>query len=390
MGSPNVYDVARLEAQFRSLYGLEPRVFSAPGRVNLIGEHTDYNDGFVLPMAIERRTYVAGAVNGTSKLRVRSLTLGESYEVDLAQPGIARRGTWLDYVEGTARALLERGQKVVGCDLLLDSTVPAGAGVSASAALELSVGFTLAVLGGTAAPDRVQLALAGQAAEHQYVGTLCGIMDQYIAALGRPGAALLIDCRSLETKAVSLRLDRVSVLICDTRVKHELSSSEYNLRRAECQRGVELLGLRLPGTRSLRDVSLDQLDRFSAELPEVVRRRCRHVVTENARTLAAVDALTRGDLNTMGALMGASHASLRDDYQVSCRELDVAVATASGEDGVYGARMTGGGFGGCTVALVDVEAVERVGRAVKAAFSARGFREPELFASAACEGVRAE
>jgi galactokinase len=385
-----VFDVARLRGEFQALYGQVPQVFSAPGRVNLIGEHTDYNEGFVLPMAIERRTYVAGAPNGSDRIRVKSLSLGQSAEIELARPGPKQRGSWVDYVEGTARALIDRGMSVVGCDLLIDSNVPAGAGVSASAALELSVGIALAMLGGSQNPDRVELALAGQAAEHQYVGTLCGIMDQYIAAMGQDGAALLIDCRSLQTQTVPIRLNGVSVLICDTRVKHELSSSEYNLRRAECLRGANILAKSLPGVRTLRDVSVSDFEAHAAELPGVVRSRCRHVVTENARTLAAVDALRAGDLVTMGKLMSASHVSLRDDYQVSCEELDVAVDIATAQAGVYGSRMTGGGFGGCTVTLVDDAAREGVCTAIKAAFAARGWSEPELFASTACEGARRE
>lgn len=385
-----VVDVERLRAEFRALYGQAPQLFSAPGRVNLIGEHTDYNEGFVLPMAIERRTYVAGAPSGSSKVRVKSLTLNQAYEFDLERPGPKRRGIWLDYVEGTARALLDGGIQVVGCDLLIDSNVPHGAGVSASAALELAIGIALAVLGGTPEPDRVKLALAGQAAEHQYVGTMCGIMDQYIASLGRAGAALLIDCRTLETKSVPINLAGVSVLICDTRVKHELSSSEYNLRRAECLRASNILAKSLPGVRTLRDVTVADFERLATQLPGVVRARCRHVVTENARTLAAVDALTAGDLTAMGKLMAQSHISLRDDYQVSCEELDVAVDVASAVPGVYGSRMTGGGFGGCTVSLVDNGAIEAVGRAVKEAFAARGWKEPDLFASTACEGARIE
>jgi galactokinase len=386
----HLVDVARLRAEFQALYSAESQVFSAPGRVNLIGEHTDYNEGFVLPMAIERRTYVAGAPNQTAQIRVKSLTLGQSFDFDLERPGPKRRGSWLDYVEGTARALMERGFPVVGCNLLIDSDVPTGAGVSASAALELSVGIALALLGGTAEPDRVQLALAGQAAEHQYVGTMCGIMDQYIAAMGRENAALLIDCRSLETQTVPLELGAVSVLVCDTRVKHELSSSEYNLRRAECLRASNILAKSISGVRTLRDVSVADFEQFATQLPGVVRSRGRHVVTENARTLAAADAMRAGDLVTMGRLMSQSHVSLRDDYQVSCEELDVAVDIASSQPGVYGSRMTGGGFGGCTVSLVDNDAVERVSHAVKAAFAARGWKEPEFFASRACEGARRE
>ena len=383
-------NIEQLKAQFGEIYAADPEVFSAPGRVNLIGEHTDYNDGFVLPMAIERRTYVAAASNGSSRLRVRSLNVDQAFEADLAEPAVKRRGSWRDYVEGTARALRERGFPVTGADLLIHSDVPAGAGLSASAALELSVGLALATLGGSASPDRVQLALAGQAAEHEYVGTLCGIMDQYIAALGQTDAALLIDCRSLATETVPMRLGDARVLICDTRVKHQLSTSGYNDRRRESARGCQLLGQALPGVRSLRDVQLDDFERLAPELPDVERRRCRHVLTENARTLAAALALAEGDLRELGQLMLKSHASLRDDYEVSCAELDVAVEVAAAQAGAYGARMTGGGFGGCTVSLVEGRAVERVSDAVKTAFAARGWREPELFASTACEGARRE
>jgi galactokinase len=383
-----VVDVARLEAQFSARFSRTPQVFSAPGRVNLIGEHTDYNEGFVLPMAIERRTYVAAAPNGTSLLRATSLTLGETIEVDLDRPGPKLRGSWVDFVEGTARALIARKLPVVGTDLLIDSNVPHGAGLSASAALELALGITLVTLAGKPDADRVELALAGQAAEHEYVGTLCGIMDQYIAALGERDAALLIDCRTLEPRRVPLRLGSARVLVCDTKVKHELSSSEYNVRRAECERGVAILSQSLPNLRSLRDVSLSDFTTHAGMLPDVVRRRCLHVVTENARTLAAAEALGEGDLPRVGQLMRESHISLRDDYQVSCAELDVAADVAADEPGVYGARMTGGGFGGCTVTLVEESAVPRVEAAIKAAFRSRGFREPELFATTACEGAR--
>jgi galactokinase len=383
-----VVDVARLEAQFSARFSRTPQVFSAPGRVNLIGEHTDYNEGFVLPMAIERRTYVAAAPNGTSLLRATSLTLGETIEVDLDRPGPKLRGSWVDFVEGTARALIARKLPVVGTDLLIDSNVPHGAGLSASAALELALGITLVTLAGKPDADRVELALAGQAAEHEYVGTLCGIMDQYIAALGERDAALLIDCRTLEPRRVPLRLGSARVLVCDTKVKHELSSSEYNVRRAECERGVAILSESLPNLRSLRDVSLSDFTTHAGTLPDVVRRRCLHVVTENARTLAAAEALGEGDLPRVGQLMRESHISLRDDYQVSCAELDVAADVAADEPGVYGARMTGGGFGGCTVTLVEESAVPRVEAAIKAAFRSRGFREPELFATTACEGAR--
>jgi galactokinase len=307
---------------------------------------------------------------------------------DLAEPGPPRRGTWLDFVEGTARALLARGFALTGANLLLDSDVPAGAGLSASAALELSVGYALASLSGVERPNRVDLALAGQVAEHDYVGTMCGIMDQYIAALGQERHALLIDCRSLEFEAVPLQLGSACVLICDTRVKHDLATSAYNERRQQCEEGVRLIARELPEVRALRDVSMSAFEAVRLHLPPPLDRRCRHVVLENARTLAAAKALEAGKLSLLGALMSDSHASLRDDYEVSCVELDEAVAAAAREPGVYGSRMTGGGFGGCTVTVLDREAVPRVMNAVAGRLESRFGTSPRFFATAASDGVR--
>jgi galactokinase len=364
-----------------------PRLFSAPGRVNLIGEHTDYNDGFVLPMAIDRRTYVAGSLRADTRVVVHSLNADSTVEFDLARPGPPRRGSWLDYVEGTARALIDRGFTLRGANLLVESDVPTGAGLSASAALELSVGFALASLASPSAPDRVKLALAGQAAEHEYVGTRCGIMDQYIAALGLARHALLVDCRSLEFRSVQLALGSACILICDTRVKHELATSAYNERRKQCEDGVAWIAKELPAVRALRDVSVSELEGLGRPLPPLIERRCRHVVTENARTLQAAQALEAGQLTELGALMFASHASLRDDYEVSCPELDEAVAAAASEAGVYGSRMTGGGFGGCTVTVLERDAVARVSDTIGKRLSARFGAVPQFFATVACHGA---
>jgi galactokinase len=287
-----------------------------------------------------------------------------------------------------ARALLARGVPVGSADLLIESEVAAGAGLSASAALELSVGYALARLASVGAPDRRLLALAGQAAEHEYVGTLCGIMDQYISALGVAGHALLIDCRSLEPRSIPISREDARFVVCDTRVKHQLASSEYNKRHAECRAGVEALQAVLPNIRALRDVTGEELARHGHLLSEVVLRRCRHVVAENARTLAAASALEQGNLGEVGALMVASHRSLQHDYEVSCRELDVAVEAALSVPGVYGARMTGGGFGGCTITLVEARAVPALLDAVRDRFVKELETEPELFPTSACEGAR--
>lgn len=363
-------------------------MFSAPGRVNLIGEHTDYNDGFVLPMAIERRTVVAASARADRRVVAVSGALADTFEFDLDRPGPPRRGIWGDYVEGTARALVARGVAVPGANLWIESDVPRGAGLSASAALETSVGLALSGLAGRLDLDRVTLALAGQAAEHEYVGTLCGIMDQYIAALGHERHALLIDCRSLQARPVPFELADSKLVVCDTGVKHELASSAYNQRRHECSDAVRLLSPVLPGIAQLRDVDRASFESHAERLPDVVRRRARHVVLENERTLRAEAALTAGDLEEFGRLMVASHVSLRDDYEVSCAELDLAVDEALAEPGVYGARMTGGGFGGCVIALARTASVEPLIDRVTGALAARFGATVHAFATDAADGAR--
>lgn len=364
------------------------RVFSAPGRVNLIGEHTDYNDGFVLPIAIESRTYVVGVPRADRVVNVRSLNSEGEFSFNLDHAGGRPRGSWVDYIEGTVQAMRARGFSIGGADLLLASGIPAGAGLSSSAALEMAVGYALARLSGPGEPDLVQLALSGQAAENDWVGARCGIMDQLVSACARAGSALLIDCLSLERTLVPLDLGSACVLICDTQVKHELAASAYNVRREQCEQGVELLRASLPRIRSLRDVSPAQLVRYEGDLPELIARRCRHVIHENERTLRAAQALSAGNLQGFGDLMCASHCSLRDDYEVSSPELDAAVEAAMAQPGVYGARMTGGGFGGCTVTLLETAAVDRVSEAIALRLRQQFARAPMLFVSRACEGVR--
>ncbi len=368
-------DLNALTRKFQALYGTRPRLFRAPGRVNLIGEHTDYNDGFVLPMAIDRGTVVAAAGRADRRVRVHSLNYDESTEFDLDRPETRRRGIWLDYVEGVAQALLKRGLKLAGADLAIWSDVPVGGGLSSSAALEMSVGIALVGISGERV-DRIALALSGQEAEHEYVGTKCGIMDQFIASLGRAGHALLIDCRKLEGTLIPMSFKDMAVAVCDTRVRHALASSEYNTRRTECEQGVAILRGALPGIRALRDVSMPDFARLEDRLPDVVRRRCRHVVSENERTLSAVQALRAGDAAEMGRLMAGSHRSLREDYEVSCSELDILVESAQSVQGVAGARMTGGGFGGCTVNLVHKDSLEEFSATVSRDYSRKTGRKP--------------
>jgi galactokinase len=374
--------------EFRRRYGEgAARVFWAPGRVNLIGEHTDYNDGFVLPIAIDRGTLVAARSKTGRRFRVHTINLDESAEFDLDDTRIPRTGSWLDYVEGVARSLEARGASLAGADLLIQSNVPVGAGLSSSAALEISVGMALLSMAGFAM-DGKSLALAGQAAEHQYVGIKCGIMDQYVAAMGTAGHALLIDCRTVESKRVKIGFDDLAIVVCDTGIRHALASSEYNRRRAECEEGVRLLARSMPNIKSLRDVNLDDFRQYEYRLPQVIAKRCRHVITENYRTLAARTLLQDGDGPGFGRLMLDSHASLRDDYQVSCAELDLLVDSAMKIDGTLGARMTGGGFGGCTVNLVRTARLEQFRDVVQREYARATNRSPGIYIVEPADGAR--
>ncbi|MDQ6652498.1 MAG: galactokinase [Acidobacteriota bacterium] len=350
-------DIVALQEAFSGLYGKSARLFSAPGRVNLIGEHTDYNEGFVLPMAIDRRTFVAGAATDDNRVRVRSLDLDEERTFFLDDKKRRDSRSWVDYVEGVCRVLEESGNAIDGADLAISSEVPIGAGLSSSAALEISAGIALLSLAGCEV-DLAQLALAGQKAEQVYAGTNCGIMDQLTAAFGQKNHALLIDCRSLLIKPIRLNLPDHAIVVCNTNVKHELATSAYNDRRLECERAVALLREMIPEIRALRDVTPSDLEQYEDLLPQPILRRCRHVLSENERTLRAAEALSEGNVQRFGGLMLRSHRSLRDDYQVSCDELDLMVEIAMSHDGVAGARMTGGGFGGCTVNLVRRDAVQ--------------------------------
>jgi galactokinase len=338
-------------------------------------------------MAIDFETVVAAVTRDDRHLSAYSLNYGEQATCDLDNPGRTRRGIWLDYVEGVAQALEKRGVRLRGADMMILSDVPAGAGLSSSAALEVSVGFALTSLAG-AEVDRVALALACQEAEHVYVGAQVGIMDQLIAVLGRRGHALLIDCRTLEAAPVPLDSSEAAVVVCDTHVKHRLASSEYNRRRAECEQGLGVLQRALPEITALRDVTAVEFEQYGERLPETIRRRCRHVITENERTLRAAEALRRGGLEEVGRLMYLSHHSLRDDYEVSIPELNVLVGIAEDCPGVLGARMTGGGFGGCTVNLVRREAVEVFIDRVSRGYYAATKITPSVYFTEASEGAR--
>jgi len=357
------------------------RLFRAPGRVNLIGEHTDYNDGFVMPAAIDLCTWVKASPRTDRMVSVFSETFGERIEFNLDDPGLAARDHWSDYVAGVAVNLERAGWKPRGANLNICGTIPIGAGLSSSAAIEVATG--LALLANSAhAVDCVELAKLCQHAENEFVGIRCGIMDQFVSCHGREGKALLLDCRSLEFQYLPINSD-VRLVICNTMVKHELAASEYNQRRAECEAGVQHLAQRIRGVRALRDVTERDLELHGTRLPEPVYRRCRHVISENTRVIKAAAALEQGNLDDFGKLMNESHLSLRDDYEVSCPELDLMVELARPMPGVFGARMTGGGFGGCTINLVKAEHADEFRSALRQHYLEATGVAPEIYVSGA-------
>lgn len=337
-----VIDLTQLRSKFRAKYGTEPRIFRAPGRVNIIGEHTDYNDGFVLPCAIDFATYVAGRSRPDRNIRAASLNVENELEFDLDNINEPPAKTWTKFVQGVAIILERSGFRLGGADLLIESDVPTGAGLSSSAALEISAAYALASLSGHVV-EGMELAQIGQAAENEFAGVGSGIMDQFASVLGQKDHALFLDCRSLEWSAVPVSAGKF--VICNTKTKHDLADGKYNKRRAECEAAAGFLG-----KASLRDVTLDELNQ-AADMPKTPRKRARHVVTENTRVLEAVAALRGKDLEAVGNLINESHESLRDDFETSCEELDLMVNLARQQSGVLGARMMGGGFGGCTINL---------------------------------------
>jgi galactokinase len=375
-----------LQTKFRERFGGPANLYRAPGRVNLIGEHTDYNQGFVMPVAIDLSCWVAIGPRDDRKLVIYSEDVDATAEADLDGEAVRPTRTWSDYPIGVAVLLQQAGHRLRGANLYIRGEVPLGSGLSSSAALEVSAGYALLETSGQDI-DLVQLALLCQRAENEFVGARCGIMDQFTACHGQAGRALMLDCRSLDYWLLPLP-DHVSLIICNTMVKHELASNEYNLRRFECEESVRRLAKVLPDVHALRDVTVKQLEENRGRLTPVLYQRARHIVTENERVQAAAVALQAGNAGAFGELMGESHRSLRDDYQVSCSELDVLVEIASRQPGVYGARMTGGGFGGCTINLVASEHSAEFKKQVAYAYHSATGHEPRLYLCQASQGVQ--
>ncbi|WP_413730748.1 galactokinase [Sodalis sp. RH22] len=372
------------EAVFRQTYGYDATLtVQAPGRVNLIGEHTDYNDGFVLPCAIDYATVVSAAKRDDRQIRVIAVDCdGEQDIFSLDEPILSHpTQQWSNYVRGVIKHLQQRDPHFGGADLVLSGNVPQGAGLSSSASLEVAVGKAIQTLYHLAL-DNVALALNGQEAENQFVGCNCGIMDQLISALGKDNHALLIDCRTLGTRAVPMP-DNVAVVIINSNVKRGLVDSEYNARREQCETGARFFT-----ADKLRDVELSQFAAVEHELDPVVAKRVRHVLTENARTLAAADALAAGDLTLMGTLMAQSHASMRDDFEITVPPIDTLVDIVKREIGDRGGvRMTGGGFGGCVVALMPTDLVDAVRQAVASQYQQKTGLKEAFYVCHASEGT---
>ncbi len=378
--------ISGVKRGFRELFGCDPAVVvRAPGRVNLIGEHTDYNDGFVMPVAIDRFIAMAASKSEGEEVELHSLDYASSVRFPLSHIEYDRQHLWSNYFKGVAYLLRREGYKIGGCRVLFKGDIPQGAGLSSSAALEVASALTLKSLFALHFPDKKMIKLC-QRAENEFVGVRCGIMDQFVSCLARQGSALFLDCRELSYGHIPFS-DEFRVMVCNTMVQRELASSQYNIRRGECEEGVRLLAQKLPGIKALRDVSLDEFLQHQHLLPQVVAKRCRHVIKENQRVLEGTEMLKRGDMHGFGRLMHLSHYSLKEDYEVSCPELDFMVELAESTEGVVGARMTGAGFGGCTVNIVRRDKAEAAQRSISSHYKKEMGVAPEIYLTSPAEGA---
>ena len=354
--------IQELKQEFLNTFGGTDeniRVFRSPGRVNLIGEHTDYNGGFVFPAALTFATTVIARVREDSVLRLKATDLPDMVEGTLDTLDDFKHLSWGNYQFGIFVELKKAGYQLVGADMLFHDTTPHGAGLSSSAAIEVSTAITMASLGGATKIDSIEMAKLSQLAEHNYVGVKCGIMDQFASAMGKANHAIFLDCKNLDYQLVPMEISGYKLVLSNTKKKHSLGASKYNERRSECEAGFSILKEKLPYINCLGDVTCEEFYQVEdAILDEVVKRRVRHVIEEDDRVKKSIEVLSKGDLEAFGALMTASHTSLRDLYEVSCEELDILQSEALKIDGVLGSRMTGAGFGGCTVSLVKDESVD--------------------------------
>lgn len=371
---------------YKERFNVAPEmIVRAPGRVNLIGEHTDYNDGFVMPVAVDRAAWVASGPSGSEWSTVRAIDMNNDEKTFPVNTVPASAGGWSDYPMGVVWAFLERELTPAGINAVLTSDVPVGAGMSSSAAVELAFAYTWNTMGNFGI-SKSDLALLCQSAENSYVGVNCGIMDQMISACGKAGHAMMLDTRTLERGYFSMP-EGVAVLVADSKVRRKLSGSEYNVRRAQCEQAVSILQTHRPEITALRDVTVENLERWGHEMPEVVLQRARHVVTENDRVLKVAKLLYEGNMTQAGQYLIEGHKSLRDDYEVSIPELDTLVEAASEAEGCYGARLTGAGFGGCIIALAAEDAVDEVKEHISRVYDDAYNVRPAVYVTYAADGV---
>lgn len=375
----------KLKEKFISLYEHEPQLFRSPGRVNLIGEHTDYNEGFVLPAAIDKEAMFAIQKNNTATVRLYALDLEESYEFDLNALEKAPQGSWANYLIGVTAQFLAKNQQVEGYDCVFCSTVPLGAGLSSSAALECCLAFALDELFGFA-NEPFDLVKMAQKAEHEFAGVKCGVMDQFASVFGKEGHLVRLDCKTEEYQYVPFDLPDYRVVLINTMVKHSLASSEYNTRREECEQGVSILKKHYDHINSLRDVTCEMLEKHKAEFSEEVYKRCIYVVNENTRVIEGCEDLNKNDVFAFGEKMYATHNGLSENYKVSCKELDFLVAYSKPFTQVVGARMMGGGFGGCTINLVKEDGVDEFVKSASEAYQKQFEVTPEVYIAQIASG----
>lgn len=366
-------------------FNAEPKIFVAPGRVNLIGEHTDYADGFVMPAAIDFATLATISPRTDATIAIYSVNFEESVTRALSEVGTRGSDHWSDYPLGVLSILQQEGIEVPGFNLTLYGDVPLGAGLSSSASIEVASMLAILDVSGVSLP-LPKIALLCQRAENDYVGAPCGIMDQFVSCCGAADHALLLDCRSLEFRLAPIP-SHLKLIICNTMVKHAISGGEYGSRRDEVKEGTDILRRHRPEIRLLRDATVEDLARWGSEMPPNVLKRCRHVITENVRTVAAADALAANDLATLGRLMAEAHASYRDDFEASCKEADIMVDLAVKLEGCVGARLTGGGFGGCTVNLVEASSAQSFVEAMAEGYEKATGIKPEIYQSRASAGA---
>lgn len=380
--------VSEMKKMFKEIYGGTEegmRVFASPGRVNLIGEHTDYNGGFVFPAALKMKTTIVLRPNGENIVRMKATDLPDLVEIDINRIEEYKDLKWGDYQAGIISELLKDGYDIVGCDMLYDDTTPHGGGLSSSAAIEVSTALAFATLhnekhGITDPVDMIEMAKIGQRAENIYIGVNCGIMDQFASAMGKEDHAIFLKCRTLDYKHVPVKLDGKKIIVSNTKKKHSLGASKYNERRSECEKGLEILQKAMPEKTCLGEISVEEFEENKHLITDdTIMRRVRHVITEDDRVLKSIDALNAGNIVKFGEYMNGSHDSLRDDYEVTGIELDTMVEEARKIKGVLGSRMTGAGFGGCTVSIVEDDAVDTFIEEVGKNYESRTGIKPEFY-----------